>query len=102
MSFAGPPIVRRRCQEYISLYDIRVDVHDSALKHGVRAEDALLAASRYLVAVGLDDESPGRELRLGFSTTGQLLETVVLTFDSGKELVIHAMKARAKYLDLLP
>ncbi|MGB7450225.1 MAG: toxin, partial [Ornithinimicrobium sp.] len=31
-----------------------------------------------------------------------LLETVVLTFASGDELVIHAMPARKQYWDLLP
>ena len=32
----------------------------------------------------------------------RLLETVVLVFESGEEMVIHAMPARKKYLDLLP
>ena len=49
-----------------------------------------------------DDQPPLRELRLGFDTTARLLETVVLVFDSGDEMVIHAMPARKKYLDLLP
>lgn len=49
-----------------------------------------------------DDESPGRELRLGFDTHARLLEAVVLVFDAGDEMVIHAMPARRKYLDLLP
>jgi hypothetical protein len=31
-----------------------------------------------------------------------MLETIVLVFDSGNELVIHAMKARPQVLDLLP
>lgn len=35
-------------------------------------------------------------------TQGRFLETVVLVFDSGNELVIHAMKARSQMLDLLP
>jgi len=39
---------------------------------------------------------------LGFDTQGRLLETVVLVFDSGNELVIHARNARPKMLDLLP
>ena len=30
------------------------------------------------------------------------LEFVVLIFDSGEELIIHSMKARPSYLDLLP
>jgi len=32
----------------------------------------------------------------------RLLETVVLVLETGEELVIHAMPARKKYLDLLP
>ena len=40
-------------------------------------------------------------LRLGFGIQRRLLETVVLVFDSGNELVIHAMKARPQMLDLL-
>lgn len=49
-----------------------------------------------------DDDWPHRELRLGFDTRARLLETILLVFDSGNELVIHAMPARKRYLDLLP
>lgn len=77
-------------------------VHASALKHGVTEVDAIRAASRPLWIEELDDDSPARQLRLGFDTQGRLLETVVLTFDSGNELVIHAMKARPSTLNLLP
>ena len=77
-------------------------VHDAALKHGISAEDAVQAAEWPLWIEPLDDGSPARELRLGFDTTARLLETVVLVFDSGDEMVIHAMPARKKYLDLLP
>ena len=77
-------------------------VHDSALKHGVGADDAIQAATWALWIEDLDDDSPARQLRLGFDTSGRLLETVVLVFDSGNELVIHAMKARPQMYDLLP
>lgn len=43
---------------------------------------------------------PGRELRLGFDTKARMLETVVLIFDSGNELIIHAMKIRPQYESL--
>jgi len=49
----------------------------------------------------LDEDSPARQLRLGFDASGRLLEVVVLRFDSGNELLIHAMKARRQYLELL-
>ncbi|GAB3613309.1 toxin [Humibacter ginsengisoli] len=77
-------------------------VHRSALKHGILAEDVIQAASWAVWIEDLDEGSPSRQLRLGFDTHGRLPETVVLTFDSGNELVIHAMKARPQMLDLLP
>ena len=77
-------------------------INDSALKPGVSAEDAEHAATWALWIEDLDEESPARQLRLGFDTRGRLLETVVLMFDSGHELVIHAMKARRDLLDLIP
>jgi hypothetical protein len=78
-----------------------VKVHDSATKHGIDPGDAVHAAEHSVFVVDLDDDSPARQLRLGFDTAGRLLEIVVLHFDSGNELVIHAMKARRQYLDLL-
>ncbi|AEI11051.1 hypothetical protein [Cellulomonas gilvus] len=78
-------------------------VHRSALKHGVGQEDAIQAAGWPLWIEPLDDDGPPlRELRLGFDTQARRLETVVLVLDGGDELVIHAMPARRKYLDLLP
>jgi hypothetical protein len=80
-----------------------VKVHASALKHGVSAEDAIQAAEWSLWVEPLDDHGPpSRELRLGFDTSARLLEVVVLIFESGDEMVIHAMRARKQYLDLLP
>lgn len=77
-------------------------VHDSALKHGVLPDDAIHAATWALWIEDLDDDSPARQLRLGFDTQGRLFEIVVLAFDSGNELIIHAMTARSQMLDLLP
>lgn len=77
-------------------------VRDSALKHGVLAQDAVQAADWPLWVEPLDqDDLPHRELRLGFDTQARLLETVVLIFESGDEMVIHAMPARRQYWDLL-
>ncbi len=76
-------------------------VHDSARKHGVDPVDAVHAAEHAVFVDDLDENSPACQLRLGFDATGRLLEVVVLHFDSGNELLIHAMKARRQYLDLL-
>ena len=78
-------------------------VHNSALRHGVLPEDAVQAADWLLWVEPIDDEDwPHRELRLGFDTQARLLEIVVLNFESGDEMVIHAMPARKQYWDLLP
>lgn len=79
-----------------------MNVHDAALKHGIAPDDIRQAASWPIWIEDLDDDSPARQLRLGFDKQGRLLETVVLVFDSGNELVIHAMKVRPQMLDLLP
>ena len=77
-------------------------VHPSSLKHGVTAEDATQAAECAIWIEPLtQDESPIRELRLGFDGQARLLETVVLILTPNDEMVIHAMPARKKYLDLL-
>ncbi len=79
-----------------------MNVHPSALKHGVDGEDAIRAATHFLVAIDLEEDNPSRQLRLGFDSSGVLLETVVLRFDNERELVIHAMTARKSYYELLP
>ena len=79
-----------------------VEIHRSARKHGVGDSDIQQAGISYLIAYSLDDDRPARELRLGFDTTGRLLEIVVLLLDDGTEMAIHAMKARPQYFDLLP
>lgn len=76
-------------------------VRASARKHGVTDEDAIAAASAPVVSGPLDDDNPQRQLRIGFDTQARLLETVVLVWDDGTEELIHAMKCRPQYLDLL-
>lgn len=78
-----------------------MNIHPSALKYGISPEDILQVTSWPLWVDFLDEENPARQLRIGFDTRGRLLETVVLVFDSGNELTIHAMKARPQMLDLL-
>ena len=76
-------------------------VRSSALKHGILEADAIYAATYLLFTAPLDDETPGRQLRIGFDPHGRVLELVVLVWDDGTEELIHAMKARPKYLALL-
>lgn len=75
--------------------------HRSALIHDISATDGIYAAEHAVFLSNLDEENPAREFRPGFDAAGRLLELVVLRFDSGEELLIHAMKARPAYYELL-
>ena len=81
-----------------------VKIHSSARRHGVSDEDIVQAAEwpQWIEPLDDVDDWPHRELRLGFDTRGRLLEIVVLVFESGNELVIHAMPARTQFWELLP
>lgn len=76
----------------------------SVAKHGIAPVDALRAAQWPIWIENLDEPIDGqhRELRLGFDPHGRLLETVVIVDETdGDELLIHAMKARKQYIELI-
>lgn len=76
-------------------------VNHSAFRHGIAEADILQAVESAVYVSEPDDDMPAKQVILGFDTHGRLLELAVLTFDSGNQLVIHAMKARKSYLRLL-
>lgn len=79
---------------------VRVEIHPSALRHGVGAEDIVHAVDHSRAVEDLGDD-PDRWLVLGPDRSGNLLEVVVLVTVEGDELAIHAMAMRAKYRRLL-
>lgn len=76
-------------------------IRRSARKHGITDDDIRAALATPLLSGPLDDDHPQRMLVLGFDPQARVLELVVLHFDDGSTEVIHAMKARRTYLDLL-
>ena len=79
------------------------DIHRSARNHYVKDhlgdEDLWHAYGHVLNSRPLDDEDdPRRWLVLGVDESGRVLELVVLVFDDGCELLIHAMKARKQFM----
>ena len=73
----------------------------SAFKHGLTEEEIRTAFDSPLLTGPLGDDHPQRILALGFDTVGRVLEIVALRYDDGSIEIIHAMKARKAYLDLL-
>lgn len=78
-----------------------VIIRRSARKHRITEDDIRAALATPLLSGPLDDDHPQRMLVLGFDSQARVLELVVLHFDDGSTEVIHAMKARRTYLDLL-
>ncbi len=78
-----------------------MEFHESAFKHGITEEEISHAVRLALLSYEVDDDHPRRFLHLGPDTANNILEIVTLEFDDGRSLVIHAMKMRPKYADLL-
>ena len=79
-----------------------MEINESARKHDVSDEDILHAVEHSLVEYDIgDDDLPQRWLVLGPDQAGLMLEVVVLMFDDGAEIVIHAMPMCRKYQELL-
>ncbi len=81
---------------------VRVDIHDSARRHGIRDGDIEHAVSNALstdvLDEGTDDE---RLLLLGPDRAGNILEIVMLMLQD-LPIAIHAMSMRPKYRKMLP
>ncbi|SJN24692.1 toxin [Luteococcus japonicus] len=76
-------------------------INPPALKHGIAEADILHALAHRAYESEPDDDMPAKQFVLGFDSHGRLLELSVLTFDSGNQLVIQAMKARRHFRSLL-
>ncbi len=84
----------------ISLYNILVEIRDSALKHGCSTDDVLHAITNALVAY--DDLDDFYVLYLEPDTAGTLLEVLTAVDERGEETAFHVMPMRRKYRRLLP
>ena len=77
-----------------------MEIHPSALKHGLPVEDIEHAVRNAMVSDELDDSL---NLYLGPSRSASMLEVIVVVRgDDLPELAIHAMPMREKYRRLLP
>ena len=74
-------------------------IHLAAKRHGIADEDIEHAVAN---AMAIDDQEDDTRLYLGPARSAELLEVVTIVRDDDSELVIHAMKMRAKYRRLLP
>jgi hypothetical protein len=79
-----------------------VRIHASARRHGVADGDTLHAIRNCILARRVDEnQSRPRLLLVGPDRAGNALEVIVVNFDSDDAVVIHAMRMRPKYFDLM-
>ncbi len=71
-----------------------MEIFRSARRHGIADEDIVHAVEHALAA---GEQEDGKVLYLGPDHAGNLLEVVAVVRDDGSEVVIHAMRMRAKY-----
>ncbi len=76
-----------------------MEVHRSAHKRGVVDADIEHVVANAVAALDeVNDEGISQVLYLGWNRTGDvLLEVVVLHFDDGRDMAIHAMKMQSRY-----
>lgn len=74
------------------------------MRHGIEPADMEHVVAHPLAVLDEEnDEGINQALYLGWNRAGDfLLEVVVLHFDDGREMVIHAMKMQRRYDRYLP
>lgn len=70
-------------------------ITDTARKHAVGDEDMLHAVRMAISERNLED---GLMMLVGPARDGELLEVGVLDIDGDDPVIVHAMRARARYL----
>jgi hypothetical protein len=79
---------------------MEIKIIDSARKHGISDEDILFVISHSIEVIQIDDK-PEKLLYIGFDRSLRVLEVITVLKINGEEIVIHAMKATQKVIDIL-
>ena len=79
-----------------------VEIHHTAHKHGIAATAIRHAVEHAVATIDLEpDSDPPKVLAIGPDHAGNLLEVIWLELADDVELVIHAMRLRTGFYDLL-
>lgn len=98
----------RGSQETIGIADsfvlryAEINIHESALKHGISSAN-ILHAKKYAIAIFYLDQNSYemKTLIIGPDTAGNLLELVGVLRENNELIVIHAMRLRPKFFKLI-
>lgn len=76
-----------------------LEIRPSARKHGIADADIKHSMNH---AMSIDDRDNGTRLYLGSARNSELIEVAAIVRGDRRVIVIHAMKMRPKYRQLLP
>ena len=79
-----------------------MEILPAARKHGIKDAEIVHAVEHYLFVADVDDDPSSRVLYIGPDRAGNLLEVITVSRRNDVELVIHAMKMRTHFQELLP
>lgn len=80
-----------------------IELHRSSSKHGVHPHDVLHALEHASVSIDLEpDADPPTILTIGPDRAGNLLEVIMLELTDNRRIVIHTMKLRRQFHEVLP
>ena len=86
---------------FVLRYD-EVEIHETALKHGVTTLDIQHVCAHSIATFEIDHESfEAKILIVGPDSAGNLLEVIGLEIDNKPLLIIHAMKLRKTMIRLI-
>lgn len=89
--------------EIYVLHYPRVEIHQSARRHGIDDATIQHVVDHAIVVVDLDEhDDPPKLLVIGPDGAGNLLEVIVLVLADDRLLAIHAMPLRPTFHELLP
>lgn len=78
-----------------------ISVHPSARKHGLDDQTIRALWATWMEQCWLEDDRPGRLLRICMDDAGRAFELIGIVFDDERVLVIHAMRLRPSTIDIV-
>lgn len=76
-------------------------INDSARKHGLGDDDLITLWESWIEQVWVEDDRPGRLLRVCIDDAGRPWEMVAIVFDDSRTMIIHAMRLRTVTAELV-
>ena len=83
-------------EKVIDGIELKIEVLDSALKHGISRETILFVFENYFFDEAVDND-PAKTLMVGYNENANLVEMIAYEIEEDYLVVFHAMTCRKEY-----